>query len=177
MKSYYIILALITLGFISCSPDENELCPQSKLKGYSNCTTNYKPWKKGFGYLYDRDSLLIISMGQIDDFCNAESIAIYLKEIKKGRIDLNFSVNANSNYPTSKFDTTHGQDAQTEQYDLMKTYDNYIFINEISNDSSIIKGTFDLGFVFSEISIGKTDPNRPDTLYFQNGIFELHFSK
>ncbi len=165
------------IGIISlchcCDTKENDLCPQSQLKGSSTCNTNYKPWVKGFGYLYKTNGLFQISIGQVDENCNTESIAIKSNELKIGKIYLNFSIGAMNNFPTSKFSTIHGQDAQTEQYDLLKSYINVLEITRFNKDSSIINGTFDLAYVISEISTSKFDVNRPDTLYFKNGVFEL----
>jgi hypothetical protein len=162
---------------MSCGPKENELCPKSQLKGKSNCITNYKPWFNGFGYLYKGENIFTLSLGQIDENCNSETIVIKSNQLTIGKLKLNFSVSALGNLPTSKFDTVHGQDAQTEQYDLKKDFENIVEITSINKDTTLIKGKFDLAYVISENSIGKTDINRPDTLYFKEGVFELILNK
>ncbi len=174
MKAKVLILMTpMILLLINCN--SKEVCPLNELKGLSKCQTNYKTWSKGFGHFKKLNNIYSLSLGQIDENCSSETIVLKLKSLNLGKIPLNFSLLGQGNFPTAVFSTVHGQDAQTEKYDLLKSYNNILEITQINKDSSIINGNFDLGFALSSQSISKFDKNRPDTLLFKNGTIELFY--
>ncbi|MEO0779113.1 MAG: hypothetical protein AAF146_21285, partial [Bacteroidota bacterium] len=124
-----------------------------------------------------------IKMYTINDVC-AERMKIGIKNFSLGDRDtiklLYSELGLARDFPTADLDYLDA-DAIFEQYDLVEGSDNWLLLEEVNADSTLLRGRFHASFVttFEPYLNGELerwdDPNRPDTLHFRNGRFEAEF--
>ncbi len=80
-------------------------------------------------------------------------------------------------FPTAHLYYKDG-DTILDKYILLETEEaqNWLILDEINADTTIISGRFQLSFVSAYDREKSDDPNRPDTLHFTNGAFTADFA-
>lgn len=125
-----------------------------------------------------------ISLNSIDSYCS-EKIRIGITNIQIQTYDTIWLAYSNlglsENYPTASMSYLDA-DAGIEDYHLVESTENWLFVDQVNSDTTEIGGTFSLSFITSYepyLSGEKErwdDPNRPDTLHFTNGEFRALFA-
>jgi hypothetical protein len=57
-------------------------------------------------------------------------------------------------------------------YSINQDFNNWLLVTSLSDNNRVLNAEFELSFVKPtiEVQIPRDDPNRPDTLYFTNGL-------
>ena len=120
-----------------------------------------------------------IMISEVNDFC-VEKLQLLIKNIIPSVTDtfrILPSNNGSVEIPTAYLYYLDA-DAVLDQYDLLETdaTDNFLIIDSINADTTVISGRLQLSFVSTYDHEKKDDPNRPDTLHFTNGTFTAEFA-
>jgi hypothetical protein len=196
------IVFVVFISFLSCSKD-----PHSKnckgysasiyMAGYSYAQGSYEDFgqhaifikSKTFDTIsgewiprpQNNNNSIILTM--IDHNC-VERMVLGFRNIQldyNDTIYLNFSrLGLSKEFPTANLryiDT----DATIETYHLLEDADNWLIIDKVNADSTVVEGRFNVSFITSyEVFLNNErerwdDPNRPNILHFTNGEFRAVF--
>jgi hypothetical protein len=197
---FLFIIAVYTIGIYGCTDNYTRRCKDflnnESKSGYSFAKGSYKDFGEfgNFRYTIIEDSAKLInkvilgfSLLEKDELC-FNKVLIGINNIPlqtNDTIFLKYSFHGfSSEYETASYYILD-DDALYEQYDLLEgeSVSNWLIIESINVDTSIIEGKFNLSFVTTNIKYltGEKerwdDPNRPDTLHFTNGEFKAVLSQ
>ncbi len=116
---------------------------------------------------------------EINDFC-IEKVKLIIKNIAPSISDtfnILYNLSGPVEFPTAYLFYLDG-DALLDSYILLEAEEikNWLVLDEINADTTIISGRFQLSFVSAYDREKSDDPNRPDTLHFTNGAFTAEFA-
>lgn len=188
------IVAVLAMAIYSCTDEYTKNCKdflKDEFKhGYCFAKGSYKDFGEfahfGFNKNIDNDSIIGLTLMNLDADCIIkEYIAFYNIPIKlNDTIYIKSFLDSENYLPSAVFRIKDGFDAIIETYGILEdsTKLNWILINSINSEKTILTGKFQLSFVTTYIPYltGERerwdDPNRPDTLYFTNGEFKAVLS-
>lgn len=172
---------LFVLAIVSSACNEDKYSPDFS-NGKATAISDGKNWEgevRGLSNahdssFYDVSFTLKNALGESKE----EFIISYLPR-STGRFKLNYSKDANGDtIPNAVLVLLSADgDAVYGVYSPLKDHDNcFINVTEFNSDTSWVKGTFKAIFI-EDLRYGKMFPDNPDTIKFENGVFDVRLEE